>query len=152
MSDNSIIRYDHGTLKLPFEPNEFVEIEERMFHACFTLLGDFVENQLGTKEWFENSNSMYRGYRCHFAGNTNEKAIDLWLWYRDELEVLEEDYARDVNEYYEDRPLKRGPGWIGPVAIENPRSLELKYPYGYIKEVKSQKLTELIAMRRNLWI
>ncbi len=54
-----------------------------MFFACFALLGEFVEHELGR---LTDGQEGHRGYRLHRAdeddgSNPERKAIDLWLWY-----------------------------------------------------------------------
>lgn len=66
-------------IKLPIKPS-YIDVDEMMFLACFEALGDFVEYELGKKEEFSEW-PTYKGYRLH---SSNEKAIDLWLWYKEE--------------------------------------------------------------------
>jgi hypothetical protein len=80
------------------------DVDEVMFHACFSLLGRFVEKELGiatvdyTLEY-----GHYRGYRIHAAGDRDEKAIDLWLWYKFDLPKLEENYNNIYNEIKDEK-------------------------------------------------
>lgn len=147
---------EHGfdTLKLPFKPDEWRDADERIFHACFTILGQFVENELGTKPWRfgDEESEMHRGYRPHFVGDDHPKAIDLWLWYRDELPKLEEDYARDLNECYSGEFKTRPVGDSGMrEVVDFGRVKEPKYPHDYPDTVKHEKLAELMAIRTALW-
>lgn len=142
-------------LHLPFQPDQWVDCEEAMFRACFCLLGTFVEHELGppNEDWAE-----YRGYRVHrFRGcddevedRSGEKAIDLWLWYRDELPELERDYNQDMEEVFSvsSREEVRD-GMVHIVGGEPTR--EPKYPHGWPGTVKDRKLRELIDLRRALW-
>lgn len=124
--------FDFSILKLPIEPDEWRDADDRMFHACFTVLGQFVEVELGTEAWDGNEEGLYRGYRRHSRDDFEAKAIDLWLWYRDELPKLEKEYDDDLREWLEE--------------MRHP-----KFSYGYPDEVKNDKLAELIRIRRSLW-
>lgn len=136
----SVDRFVYEQLKCRFGPRSWrhhivytdlkpgwTDADEVMFRACFAILRRFVEWELGkpSKDWPE----AYRGYRVHSAGGHDEKAIDLWLWYKEELPKL---YAEEHEAY-----LKQTPGWY---KIDDE-----------IEKVKSQKLAELIEMRRTLW-
>jgi hypothetical protein len=73
--------FRHHIVKTTLKPG-FYDIDDVMFHACFALLGRFVENELGRSS----KTDSYRGYRidnfCNKqTGNDDKKAIDLWLWY-----------------------------------------------------------------------
>lgn len=59
----------------------YADVDRRMWFACFALLGEFVEKELGRETTEDRHEDCYRGYRLHSAGGTDEKAIDLWLWY-----------------------------------------------------------------------
>lgn len=135
---------DFSTLPLPFEKGDCPDADERMFQACFTILGQFVENELGRPEK-EDEEDSYRGYRLHFEGNNNPKAIDLWLWYKNELPELERAYEQDLAESYS--------GDIKTVAgvVDFGRVREPKFPYDYPETVKDEKLRELLEIRRALW-
>lgn len=144
---------DRCVLHLPFEGREWVDADEVMFHACFAVLKLFVEKELGTEAWdFGGEESdMYRGFRLHSAGGTDEKAIDLWLWYRDELPALEKDYARDISECYSGE-FEREPVGNGMFRVTSfGRVRDPKYPHDWPETVKDQKLRELIDLRRTLW-
>lgn len=139
--------FDFSILKLPYEPGEWRDADYRMFEACFAILGQFVEDELqrSTPEDVEH-NSDYRGYRLHSCGGHDEKAIDLWLWYRDELPKLEEDYVQDIRQAYGDRLTFNDDG-----SVTHNGSGKLKYQYDFPEQVKDEKLRELIALRRSLW-
>jgi hypothetical protein len=94
---------DFSTLQLPIKPGVWVDADERMFHACFTILGQYVDGELGGEPSVE----------------IDKTAIALWRWYRNELPGLEE--------------------------REPP-------PYTHLDDLKDQKLKELIAIRRHLWM
>ncbi len=140
---------DH-VMKLPIA-GHWVDSDERMFLACFQALRYFVEEELGlpSKEW--GLESQYRGYRLHSAEGTDQKAIDLWLWYRDELPKLEQEYNDEVRACY------GGTTTFGPLDHNglrevhvNPRR-EMKFPHDWPETVKDEKLRELIELRRYLW-
>ena len=71
-------------LMLPFDIS--MEMSEMMFHACFAVLGKFVEEQLGPP--LRRGDKRYRGYRLHRDSSAEQRAIDLWLWYTEELPAL----------------------------------------------------------------
>lgn len=77
-------RYD--IVKLDME-QRYADIDYRMFLACFSLLQQYVEHELG-KQTPDNSIdsyiSFYKGYRLHSNSGSDEKAIDLYLWYLNE--------------------------------------------------------------------
>lgn len=146
----------HGfdTLALPFEPGEWCDADERMFQACFTILGQFVEDELGREPWecTGGEETMYRGYRRHFEGDGNRKAIDLWLWYRDELPVIEADYAQDMSECYSGTMITEPVGDTGMRrVVSTGRVREPKFEYEWPEIVKDTKLRELMDLRRSLW-
>ena len=143
-------------LKLPLGYYGWCDADERMFQACFAILGQFVEEELGTKPWFndETRDSMYRGYRLHSYGGTDEKAIDLWLWYKHELPKLQKDYEDDISECYS------GKWETKEIEIDGEKMFEVvdfgqvkeqKYEHDYPNIVKDEKLKELIELRRSLW-
>jgi hypothetical protein len=103
----------------------YYDIDEIMFHACFVLLGSFVEDELG-KAPFDAPNE-YCGYRLHSEGGNDERAIDLWIWYKYQLPELLKDEEADY------------------------RAFTSVYGYDYIETMKNDKLVELINIRRNLW-
>lgn len=107
-----------------------------MFHACFSILGSFVKDELGPPddEW----TSQYRGFRKHFCDEKQDRLVDLWLWYRDEYPNIVEKYARYLN-------LRYG----GSTAEESPE--EEEFPYDYPEVVADKKLRELIDLRRAMW-
>jgi hypothetical protein len=151
---------DFTTLKLPFEKGDWVDADTRMFHACFIILGEYVEKELGTEpaSWSadreDGENGMYRGYRLHASDDGDKKAIDLWLWYRDELPALKEDYAKDVRESFSGK-IMTVPETVAGVEIKRVISLgrvkESKYEYGHVENVCDQKLKKLMEIRESLW-
>lgn len=151
---------DRSTLKLPFDPGDWVDADRMMFHACFVILGDFVENELGKDE----DGDGHCGYRLHAADiedddpsglpaepSRDRKAIDLWLWYRDEYPKLVEDYCADIAECYSG-DLKTEEMLNGLHLITSLGQIkEPKYPYDYPEVVADEKLRELIEIRKSLW-
>lgn len=154
----------HGfdTLKLPLDTNEWYDADERMFQACFEVLRQFVEDELGPDE----NGDGYRGFRLHSADiepgdpsgmpprrSSDRDAIDLWLWYRDELPRVEQEYADEVHRRF------GGDDVMTTVPTDNPMLREIiikpkgeaKFPYDYPEIVKDEKLGKLIALRRALW-
>ena len=78
----------------------YQDVDEIMFRACFALLGRFVEEEL-TKA-AEDEEWQYRGYRVDHLNGTDEEAIDLWLWYRDQFPLDCEEYASLPSKQIED--------------------------------------------------
>ena len=109
------------------------DADERMFHACFSILGEFVEKELGTTSqgYDKEQSRLYRGYRLHSANDRDKAAIDLWLWYRDDLPG--ETALCDRN--------------IAAMTPDNPVDHEQ-----ILQNLKDQKLRDLINIRRQLWI
>lgn len=109
------------------------DADERMFHACFSILGEFVEEELGTTSqgYDKEQSRLYRGYRLHSANDRDKAAIDLWLWYRDDLPG--ETALCDRN--------------IADMPPDNPVDHEQ-----ILQNLKDQKLRDLINIRRQLWI
>jgi hypothetical protein len=109
------------------------DADERMFHACFSILGEFVEEELGTtSQGYDKERSrLYRGYRLHSANDRDKAAIDLWLWYRDDLprEMAVCDHV------------------ITTMTADNLIDHEQ-----ILQNLKDQKLRDLINIRRQLWI
>ena len=120
-------RHQYHIVRTDLSPG-FYDIDEVMFRACFALLRRYVEHELGTKNWYpEDPSCMYRGYRVHAEGGNDEKAIDLWLWYRDDLPaLLREDDA-------------------------DPAAFSAAHGIDYIENLKSEKLNRLLHLRRRLW-
>jgi len=104
----------------------YYDVDELMFHACFSLLGRFVEGELGIIPT-NYPHEHYRGYRLHCEGGTDEAAIDLWLWYRFELKKLEDQLESDYRGFVD------------------------KNGFDYIDKLKEQKLSELMKIRTTLW-
>ncbi len=151
MENMKMAKLDFSTLKLPIKKGKWRDADDRMFHACFVILGQYVEGELGTKPWSGGEEAMYRGYRRHSGGDSDEKAIDLWLWYRDELPALQQDYARDLNECYSGglTTQKNADGLREVISFGCVR--EPKYTHDYPETVKDAKLRELIDLRMALW-
>ena len=101
----------------------YYDVDEIMFQSCFTLLGRFVEEELGTQE----HEDSYRGYRLHSTVEQEKTAIDLWYWFNYELPALES------------------------FELKNIRAFNELYGYYYIQNLKQTKLEELIKIRRSLW-
>lgn len=143
-------KIDFSKLKLPIDKDEWWDADYRMFLACFTILGQFVEEELGPANDDEDA---YRGYRLHSVDGGEPKAIDLWLWYRDELPKLIAEYNQDIQECYtgewKTEPVEGLPGYQRIVDFGEVR--EPKFPHDYPEIVKDQKLKELMEIRRTLW-
>lgn len=142
--------FGFNNLKLPISSNNWVDADERMFLACFEILGQFVEKELGRKPWdFKEygKSPMYKGYRLHSAGDgekCEKKAIRLWIWYSQELPKLIVDYNKDTeSQFIDDENAALGMR-INPDYTP-------KYNYGFIDNIKDKKLKELIKIRRGLW-
>lgn len=155
---------DRTVLHLPFKLGDWVDADEVMFQACFAVLGDYVENELGREAWEHAPKSLYRGYRLHSADieegdpsgappmpSSDRKAIDLWLWYKEELPKIEEAYALDLSEAYIDAMHFGEPDKRGLIPCKITPNREPKFPHDYPETVKDQKLRELIDLRRALW-
>jgi hypothetical protein len=108
----------------------YSDVDEIMFRACFALLRKYVEIELGREAWF-GPDAMYRGYRLHSTGDSDKKAIDLWIWYSRVLPVLEAEENADYT------------GFQGKYGHPN--------EYDVLENIKEEKLAELIRMRRTLW-
>jgi hypothetical protein len=111
--------------------NGWFEIEDLMFHACFSLLGRFVEQQLGpitiddAWNYGENEKVHHLGYRLHSTCKEDITAVDLWLWYKHDRPKEHKDYwANDAR-------------WsaVGNALVEK----------------DDAKLKELMNIRRSLW-
>jgi hypothetical protein len=113
------------------------DCDERMFHACFSLLGQFVEKELGlvtAKNALTNPNEQHRGY--NFIHKGNEAIIDLWLWYKLQLPIEQ----KISNDYYDDKLPKDS------IAYQ-----KHKEDFDYLLHLKDTKFNELMALRRSLW-
>jgi hypothetical protein len=139
----------------------WTDSDERMFQACFTILGEYVENELGTVNWYpDQPDCMYRGYRQH-AQNGDAPLIDLWLWYLKELPQEEIEYANYIDKKYANTRIVTKPSVnhkdLLEMHIEGQVTTEIekdqKYDSGpdYIEELKDKKLKELICLRRTMW-
>jgi len=98
------------------------DVDELIFHACFQLLGRFVEDELGKEE------GGYKGYRVEVVGDVNQKAIDLWLFYRNHLPKLIEELENGARNYNES-------------ADHN----------AFVERTKNSMLLRLIEIRSSLW-
>lgn len=145
------MKHDFSTLRLPIEPGAWRDADDRIFHACFLILGQFVEQELGTEPLDIGGvkSPMYRGYRVHFADGYNEKAIDLWLWYRDELPQLQRDYTDDITAAFGGMHLEQDEK--GAIRWVGGKTGIRRFPYDFPQTVKDEKLRELIELRRSLW-
>lgn len=122
---------DFSTLNLPYKKKEWVDADQRMFDACFVILGQYVEEELG--KTLEKDNS-YNGYNL-FSTNEDEKtAIDLWIWYSEELPRIIKDVDEDTLKWADDKNHKS------------------KYDYDYIENLQTIKLNELMSIRKSLWV
>jgi hypothetical protein len=155
--EESSKQFNFDTLNLPIEKTEWMDADGRIFLACFTILGQFVENELGTKPWsYQTEDCMYRGYRQHFAGDNHARAIDLWLWYKDELPKIVEEVDADIHRVYGGDDVLQF-GEINPATgvgeLKIKRNGEPKFPYDYVESLKTEKLNELMKLRAKggLW-
>ena len=141
-------KIDFSKLKLPIDKDEWWDADYRMFLACFTILGQFVEEELGQAD----GEDSYRGYRLHSVDGWEPKAIDLWLWYRDELPKLIEEVDADLNECYTG-DIKTQPSAVPGFreVVDWGKVREPKFPFDHVESVKDQKLKELMEIRRTLW-
>ena len=137
---------------------KWCDCDERMFLACFTILQSFVEDELGYMPKlppYGEEPSTYKGYRLHHGDEENKKAIDLYLWWRDELPKLIKEVNDDLHILYGGKREKGVPNEQGLIPWICPKPLtegyEPKFEYGHVENVKSQKLQELIDMRGSLW-
>ena len=156
-------KFGFDVLRLPINPDEWCDADERIFLAGFAVLTQFVESELGEAE---EGDASHRGYRLHSADiepndpsgleprrSSDRDAIDLYLWHRDELPRLEADYDAEVRRCY------GGDGVMTFAPTGNPhlRQIEvkpkgeMKYPYNYPEQVKDEKLRQLMELRRSLW-
>mgnify|MGYP001472992828 CR=1 FL=1 len=113
-----------NVVNLPLGEEEWCDADERIFLACFEILSKFVESELGETS---SKRDSHRGYRLHSTAECEKTAIDLYLWYKVELSLLEE----EVNKDYVNRTKL--------------------YNFGHIDDIKSEKLAELMKIRRGLW-
>ncbi len=126
-----IISLDH-VIFLPIA-GQYVDADKRMFIACFEILGDFVEKELGKcLDEAAAPDTSYKGYRIHSDLGTDQRAIDLWLWYKKELPQIEK-------EAHESK-----------IYSVNSR-VNYKYGFSYIQNLKNEKLKELMQIRESLW-
>ena len=113
-----------NVVNLPISDEDWCDADERIFLACFEILSKFVESELGETS---SKRDSHRGYRLHSTCEEEKTAIDLYLWYRDELKGLEEKINQD---YLNDTKI---------------------YEYDYIDVIKNEKLLDLMKIRRALW-
>ena len=134
----------------------WIDPDERMFHACFSILGEFVEKELGPVKLNSPDYRMdcqYRGYRLHSYGD--ESAIDMWCWYKWDLpkEIEAHDNWLD-RKYANCRPIISEGSFSFTPAQEQPDDEKYEtdgMQKDYIEALKDKKLRELIDMRRSLW-
>lgn len=129
----------------------YMDTDDRMFHAMFALLGQYVEIELGPVtvdmsrqehqnemeyqarceqdgepfsigEMVEQTRFTHRNYRLH--SGCDEVPIDLWIWYKHEY----------------------------PKQCQNPAMWKTQEDgTRLIDEIKDEKLTQLFTLRRTLW-
>ena len=157
--------FGFNLLALPFGADEWCDADERMFQACFTILGQFVEEELGKPdEEDEKWGSVHRGYRLHSADieegdpsgappapSSDRTAIDLWLWYKEELPKIEQEYADELHRCFGGDVIKTKILSDGSrISTVEPHE-EMKFPHDYPEIVKDEKLFELMKLRTALW-
>lgn len=155
--------FGFDTLKMPFAADEWCDADDRMFQACFSILRQYVEDELGSEE---DGSTMYRGYRLHSADieaddpsgmgprpSCDRQAIDLFLWYRDELPLVEAEYDADLRRCFgrDDTLVTRPTDHPMLVEIVITPTFEPKFSHDHVEVVKDEKLRELIDLRRSLW-
>lgn len=164
----------YQTVKIP--PCHY-STDEAMFHACFVLLGKYVEEELGPapseKEQYWNKKiwgyetPTYNGYRLH---SNDEEAIDLWIWYsqtRNKIIKKENELLRQV--YGPIDGIKRDmfSNIAEPLHVATKREEYYKEWQSYLalhyglekisghprrsEDLDCDKLAELMKIRRNLW-
>lgn len=127
----------------PFKAT-YLDYDDVMFHACFKVLDRHVELELGK----DSGSESYRGYRQHFAGNVHEPAIDLHLWYKNELPKL----IKEENIFWRNYVDLRE-GYISQEDFDTVcKNLSLGFSNTSIEAIKDEKLNQLIAIRNSLWI
>ena len=151
-----MVDYNFDTLKLPYSKTEWYDADQRMFDACFTILGQFVIGELGEadmnlimKSNIKDDDTIYHGYIVRNGRGFNQKAIDLWIWYIDYLPKLEKDCNRDYgrnhivinSSYFSD----------GDFSSNIKYPLNRKYTYKEIECIKTEKLNQLMEIRGSLW-
>jgi hypothetical protein len=152
----------HKLTILNIEPTSWTDVDTRMLHACFTLLGSFVEDELGKisleyKKKYPDCD--YKGYRLHSCGGHDEKAIDLWLWYKEELPKEKKAYEEYLDKKYCNMKMVKGEGTFSFQGVARDVEGQEKYEpedkkhlgYDYIEALQDKKLMELIELRRTLW-
>jgi len=155
-------RQPHRLTLLNIDPTSWADTDTRMFHAMFTLLGTFVERELGkiSEEYKkEYPDCDYKGYRLHCCGGTDEKAIDLWLWYTIELPKEKEGYSEYLDRKYCDMKMVKGDGTFSFQGVDRKAEGHEKYEpederhlgFDYIEAMQDKKFMELVDLRRSLW-
>lgn len=150
------------------DPHDFHEVDELMFHACFRILGSYVEDQLGrptekdheraVKSQYPYEITIHRGYRVH-NDRYDPEGIDLWLWYRDELPEVKRRYDDLVHMIHAGKTIRIGdaPDTSTPeqIMMRTVGRMLMKEEFGddsrhAIAKLEDEKLTKLIAIRRYL--
>lgn len=145
------IKFGFNTLKLPYEDTQWVDADQRIFDACFTILGQYVEGELGRFEDV-NSEDQYLGYMLHSSSGTDEKAIELWIWYNEYLEKIIKDSDKDYSMSYISVPENNASGPKNIFAgMLNVDGFNKKYQYQEISDLMGEKLSELMEIRTGLW-
>lgn len=136
------------TIQLPIGEGGWMDADHRIFEACFLILGQFVEGELGKIDNEDDEEDCsYRGYRLHSEGENDKKAIDLWIWYKDELEIIKKDVSLDIKLQFVNVP-KDNSNTLGYMTLIG---YKRKYGNNYINELCDKKLDELMIIRRTLW-
>lgn len=128
-------------IELPYDKECWVDADQKMFDACFLILVDFVENELGKITW-NKGKDIYRDFRLHSTEEKEKTAIDLYYWYVEELPKLKKDVAEDLHSCY----IEDENSLLGIKRVKKP-----KYSSDYVDEICDKKLKELIEIRRALW-
>lgn len=141
--------FGFDNLKLPFSKTEWVDADERIFEACFTILGQFVENELGLCKK-TNSPDQHLGYRLHSEGETDITAIDLWVWYKEYYNNIQNDVDKDYTLSYIKVPQSdKSSVFSGMLDVKN---YHKKYDDNDIHKLKNEKLSKIMEIRSELWI
>ena len=143
--------FGFNVLRLPFESTDWVDADYRMFHACFEILGQFVNDELGVadpKQIDDENEDTYRGYKIWSVGHDEQAAIDLWIWYRDELPVIKQAHSDELAMIYNpDQYLENH-----PEVDRKDLPTTCKFGPDYLDDLCDQKFNDLMAIRRSLWI
>jgi hypothetical protein len=111
------------TIKLPIK-GWWCDKDHVLFFACFEILKQFVTEELG--EPTNDVQETYKGFRLHSCSGSDEKAIDLYIWYRDDYPEI---MRRNSLEYFHHDHIDSHVVYL----IEN------------------EKLHELVNIRGSLW-